>query len=109
MRVWDVPPAVLCRQHLLGEHREIHAVWTIVTAGKKGYCHHPEVQRWRGRLRALFLRHQDIVAEMCRRGYQHRSPLEEELATGSARQDQFLDDIARQDQILRAKNCGCRV
>ena len=109
MRVWDVPPEVLCRQHLLGEHRELHAVWTIITVGKQGYCHHPEVLRWHGRLRALYLRHQDLVAEMCRRGYEHHSPLQEVLATGSPVQDQLIDDIARQHEILRGKNCGCRV
>jgi hypothetical protein len=24
MRIWDLPPERLCRQHLLGEHREGH-------------------------------------------------------------------------------------
>ena len=24
MRIWDVDPALLCRSHLLGEHRELH-------------------------------------------------------------------------------------
>ena len=31
MRVWDVSPKELCRAHLLGEHRELHAIWTILT------------------------------------------------------------------------------
>ena len=42
MRIWDVPPECLCRQHLLGEHRELHAIWTILTTGKTGYTRHPE-------------------------------------------------------------------
>ena len=31
MRTWDIPPEKLCRQHLLGEHRELHAIWSIIT------------------------------------------------------------------------------
>ncbi len=31
MRIWDIPPKLLCRNHLLGEHRELHAIWSILT------------------------------------------------------------------------------
>jgi hypothetical protein len=31
MRVWDADPGYLNRQSLLGEHREIHAILSIVT------------------------------------------------------------------------------
>lgn len=34
MRIWDLSPKRLCRNHLLGEHRELHAIWA---GGKKGY------------------------------------------------------------------------
>ncbi|MDE2290794.1 MAG: pyrimidine dimer DNA glycosylase, partial [Elusimicrobia bacterium] len=75
MRVWDLPPRILCRQHLLGEHRELHAVWAVLTQGQEGYSRHPETLRWVGRLKALFARHEELVAEMGRRGYRHASPL----------------------------------
>lgn len=107
MRIWDLPPAELCRAHLLGEHRELHAIWSILTGGKAGYRHHPETKRWEGRLRALFLRHQKLVAEMERRGFRHRSPLDESLATGSSRQTRYVDPPAAQRSILAAKRCGC--
>jgi hypothetical protein len=42
MRIWDISPKRLCRNHLLGEHRELHAVWSVLTKGKKGYARHPE-------------------------------------------------------------------
>ncbi len=29
MRVWDLPPKKLCREHLLGEHREFHTIWLV--------------------------------------------------------------------------------
>ncbi len=109
MRIWDLPPEILCRQHLLGEHRELHAVWAIITQGKKGYANHPETKRWRGNLRALFLRHESLVVEMACRGYQHHSPLDPALATGAAVQDTFVDTPAEQVELLRNRGCGCRV
>jgi hypothetical protein len=32
-RIWDADPALLCDRHLLGEHRELHAIWSILTTG----------------------------------------------------------------------------
>lgn len=109
MRIWDLPPEDLCRQHLLGEHRELHAIWAIITQSKPGYAHHPEVKRWRGRLRALYIRHQCLAREMGRRGYTHDSVLELDLATGLSEQDRVVDPLDRQRELLRAKGCGCRV
>ena len=81
MRIWDISPKRLCRNHLLGEHRELHAIWSVLVNGKKGYARHPETLRWRGKLRALFGRHDALVQEMAVRGYQHRSPLPKRLGT----------------------------
>jgi hypothetical protein len=109
MRIWDIPPVSLCRNHLLGEHRELHAIWSILTKGKKGYAFHPETLRWKGRLKALYLRHQDLVREMKQRGYKHQSPLDKRLASGEARQTEFVDIPEVQRKILRKRDCGCRV
>lgn len=107
MRIWDIAPSRLCRQHLLGEHRELHAVWAILTQGKKGYSRHPETLRWKGKLMALYLRHQALADEMGQRGYRHHSPLDVGLATGESVQDQFLDIPEEQLRILREKPCDC--
>jgi len=107
MRIWDVPPDRLCSKHLLGEHAELHAVWSILTTGKKGYSSHPETRRWEGKLAALYARHERLVREMEGRGYSHKSPLDRELATGSDLQDRYVDSPERQLEILRAKGCGC--
>ena len=107
MRIWDVEPAELCRAHLLGEHRELHAIWTILTQDRRGYRSHPETLRWEGRLAALYRRHEALVAEMQRRGYGHRSPLDERLATGSSVQDVYVDPIDVQRRMLAAKPCAC--
>ncbi len=107
MRIWDIPPGFLCRNHLLGEHRELHAIWSVLTRGKKGYSRHPETMRWQGKLKALYIRHGALVREMRRRGYRHMSPLERRLAKGAARQADFLDSRKEQYMILKRKRCGC--
>lgn len=109
MRIWDIPPGKLCRNHLLGEHNELHAIWNILTQGRKGYAGHPETKRWKGRLKALFRVHEEIVREMIARGYNHQSPLDKALATGSRVQTSFVDTVARQVEVLRQKGCGCDV
>lgn len=107
MRIWDVEPTLLCDQHLLGEHRELHGLWNILTQGKSGYRHHPETRRWVGKLAALYARHEALTAEMTVRGFRHRSPLEATLATGAGTQDAYVDPPARQRKLLAAKPCPC--
>lgn len=74
MRMWQVDPVFLCRQHLLGEHREMHALAGSLRLGKsiQGYIDNkliyvPEVNK----------RHNDLVVEMHRRGYNHQTPLDQ--------------------------------
>ena len=109
MRIWDLPPSKLCRVHLLGEHRELHAIWTILTEGKKGYSNHPETKRWKGKLKALYSRHDLLVEEMKRRGYSHKSPLDSKYANGIKVQRKYIDSIKEQKRILSDKKCECKV
>jgi hypothetical protein len=109
MRIWDIPPEQLCRNHLLGEHRELHAIWSILINGKKGYAHHPETVRWKGKQKALYHRHEALVREMMRRGFHHQSPLESCYAVGGESQEVFVDSYEEQVLLLRQKHCGCRV
>jgi Pyrimidine dimer DNA glycosylase len=107
MRIWDLDPDVLCDWHLLGEHRELHAIWSILTTGKRGYASHPETLRWQGRLPALYARHEAQVAEMERRGFDHASPLDVSLAVGAAEQTVLLDPLDEQRRRLTAHDCAC--
>lgn len=109
MRVWDIHVLHLCRKHLLGEHRELHGLWNILTKheGKGGYSAHPETKRWVGKLKALYDRHEALVKEMKQRGYNHHSPLEEDLATGSGGQEVFINTIEEQRELLQRKPCEC--
>ncbi|MCM8784471.1 MAG: pyrimidine dimer DNA glycosylase/endonuclease V [Candidatus Omnitrophica bacterium] len=109
MRIWDIHPKFLCSKHLLGEHRELHAIWSILTQNKKGYSKHPETLRWKGKLKALFLRHRLLVEEMEKRNFRHKSRLGLCFVQGKKTQNTFLDSIARQRLILRNKKCGCKV
>jgi hypothetical protein len=108
VRIWDLDPASLCDRHLLGEHRELHAIWSILTTGKRGYRDHPETARWRGRLAALYARHDAQVAEMHRRGFRHASPLDPRLATGAAQQTKLVDSVEAQRERLSRHACACR-
>lgn len=109
MRIWDIDPNNLCRKHLLSEHRELHGLWNILTIHKEkgGYSHHPETLRWRGKKKALYKRHQELVKEMTRRGYKHNSSLDEKLARDSDEQDVLLNSRKSQKEILKNKNCDC--
>lgn len=115
MRIWDVPTSTLCRQHLLGEHRELHAIWSVITQGKKGYAHHPETERWREALFGLWYRHEDQKEEMAKRGYKHHSELvsgREELkryCVGTYIKPPKINTLQEQRQILRDKGCECGV
>ena len=87
----------------------MHAIWSVIVNGKKGYAQHPETLRWKGKLKALYGRHEALVVEMSSRGYQHRSSLAKREATGSAKQTNYIDTPRRQIVILRNKRCQCDV
>jgi len=109
MRIWDIHPKYLCRKHLLGEHRELHGLWNILTKhkGQGGYSRHPETLRWVGKQKALFLRHEALVQEFVRRGYRHQTPLDKAMATGADVQRSFVNSVKEQREILRQKPCEC--
>lgn len=109
MRIWDLSPSILCRQHLLGEHLELHSIWTVITQGKKGYSKHPETIRWVGKLKALYSRHEKLVKEMHSRGYNHNSELDKNLAIGDSKQKEYVNSPKEQIEILRTKACECKL
>src|SRR6476661_6457938 len=75
VRIWDVSPGYLNRQSLLGEHRELHGVLSILVEKKIGYSRHPETLRWTRCLSGLAHRHALLTAEMRLRGYTDRTPV----------------------------------
>jgi len=77
------------------KHRELHAIWSILINNKKGYRNHPEY------------RHEELVKEIKRRGYNHASLLDKKYALGKPKQDEFINTKEEQKQILKDKPCQC--
>jgi len=65
----------LDRQHLLGEHAELHCIVGALLKKHRAYQNHPETLRFKGKIGQLYFRHADQVREMEKRGYRHNSPL----------------------------------
>lgn len=105
MRIWDISPGYLNRQSLLGEHRELHGIVSIIVNGKKGYSRHPETLRWVDHGWAIKQRHDLLVAEMALRGYSHRSPVMMRR-NKDIWPDVFIDEPHRQLEILKNKYVG---
>lgn len=102
MRVWDLHPGYLSRQNLLGQHAEIHALFTILDGEKKGYASHPETLRWKGKLGRLKRIHDLTVLEMKLRGFNHASPFA--LCSDLDQQNlTFVDHPIEQIAILHTK------
>ena len=72
MRICGINPKLMCRQHLLGEHKEIHMIIGCIRKGKKlnGYIKHNQID-----VSLIMARHYKLVEEMKRRGYNHQSPI----------------------------------
>lgn len=81
VRIWCVPVGEFDRQHLLGEHAELHCIVGALLCKYKAYRNHPETLRFKNRIEELYFRHTEQVAEMQKRGYKHNSPLPESNTT----------------------------
>lgn len=68
-----VDPEIMCRQHLLGEHAEIHMFVGTINRGRsvKGY-----LQKGLLEVHSLYNRHEELVGEMKRRNYKHNSEID---------------------------------
>ena len=73
MRMWMVDTGTMCRNHLLGEHVECHMFVGAVKRGKniQGYLDKGLLE-----IHNLKKRHDQLAAEMQKRGYRHNSPIE---------------------------------
>ncbi len=72
MRMWGVEPNLLCQQHLLGEHVEMHMfVGTI----RKGISIQGYIDKGLVDPAKISQRHEELSSEMVVRGMNHNSPL----------------------------------
>lgn len=102
MRIWDINPGYLNRQSLLGEHREIHCLISIIVNGKKGYSKHPETLRWADYGWALMKRHHLLKSEMSLRGFKEKTPVFIQSREGRW-PDIYIDEPFEQLKILQTK------
>lgn len=74
MRMWMVDPEIMCQKHLCGEHLELHMFVGHLKKDKRvdGYLKNNCLEP-----RSIWERHQAIQKEMEKRGYNHKSPINE--------------------------------
>lgn len=71
MRMWGVPPELLCNPRLLGEHVEMHM---FLGALRKHISIQGYVDRGLVNPALIYSRHEELSHEMLRRGMNHNSP-----------------------------------
>lgn len=71
MRMWPCAARLLCRKHLLGEAGEIHK-------HRPSFVKRHKMDGRQGQIEPALMkiRHDELSAEMIRRGYKHNSPYE---------------------------------
>lgn len=89
-----VNPEILCRKHLLGEHKELHQLVGHIEAGNTAVI---EGHAEKGQIDTSKIeeRHEALVEEMERRGFNHNSAIEyeDELDIGEVDLDENLEDL----------------
>lgn len=104
MRMWIVNPSAMCRNHLLGEHLEIHMFVGAILNGQlesgrlKGFINNGLLE-----VDKLKSRHELLVKEMARRGYKHKSPLPKFKSSKIG-----IVDIENNYKVLSARCEKCR-
>lgn len=74
MRMWMVNPKLMCSQHLLGEHVELHMLMGSLRRRKSldGFFENGLIEP-----QSIYTRHNELVLEMQDRGFSHKSPIAE--------------------------------
>ena len=98
-----LPPSIMCRKHLLGEHVEMHMLVGTLQKGisVQGYIDNQLVE-----LEHIRARHDELVEEMIKRGYNHKSPLPDypEVSGGVVDREENLRDL-----VNRCPDCRERI
>jgi hypothetical protein len=102
--MWMVNPGVMCNQHLLGEHVELHMLAGTIKRNKsiKGYLNglvQPSL---------IIFRHAQLVEEMARRNMKHKSAIDSvDLGDFSAREISEQDNLVELER--RCRQCAARI
>jgi len=99
-----INPRIMCRQHLLGEHVEIHMFIGTIDRGKsvRGYLEKGLLE-----VHNLYNRHEELMREMKRRKYNHYSEVNKKWKfvekVGSIDKEKNLSEL-----ITRCAKCEKR-
>lgn len=110
MRMWCINPELLCKNHLLGEHGEIH----------KHKHNFEKKHRITNRIspvvqiepESMKKRHDELAAEMIKRGYNHESPYEQPDLSYLKDEERYAKvdvNISYSDLISRCPECAKRI
>ena len=104
MRMWNVSPEVMCRKHLLGEHVEMHMFLGALRLNKRldGYVNSGFVE-----IHNIKRRHDELAEEIVRRGYHHRSPIEDSFfleKRGFVDSQKSFEELQRRCKECRSLN-----
>lgn len=105
-RMWSIDPVLLCDQHLLGEHNELHQLVGYINSDRD----------WSAKLQAhaeageidttaIKSRHDSLASEMLNRGMNHQSPLryDDELRLGQVDVEQSVLDLRERCAECRSR------
>jgi hypothetical protein len=110
MRMWGINPKLLCRNHLLGEHNEIHKHrHNFVKMHSIAKRITPIVQIEPENMK---VRHDALVEEMISRGYMHNSPYEQPDLSHLKPEERFAKinpNISVSDLKSRCTECASRI
>lgn len=110
MRMWGIDPSLLCRNHLLGEHNEIHKHKHIfVKMYRITKRISPVVQIEPENMKK---RHDELAQEMLRRGYNHNSEYEQPDLSYLSNEERYAKidiSLAIKDLMERCPECRVRI
>ena len=111
MRHWNIEPLALCRQHLLGAHVETHMLAGSLRRATEGSRLH--ARSIAGLTCAGYIDpsrnvaiHEQLAAEMVRRGMSHRSPV---LPLAGQQGKLLGEERTIEDLIQRCPMCAERI
>jgi hypothetical protein len=109
MRMWMVPPRMMCNQHLLGEHFEIHMLMSHLRKRRSvaGFMRQRILS-----IAHIYSRHYALTLEMSERGMRHKTPLSrDEVYNAIEPYMKYWDvrvDVSKSMMVLasRCKKCS---
>ena len=101
MRMWNISPEFLCNKHLLGEHVEMHMFFGTLNLCKRidGYISNGLVE-----VHNIKRRHDELAQEMNKRGYSHKSPIQDSNVFFKA----GFVDVTKSFEELQLRCTECR-